>query len=275
MTLSWLECLIYGLISGFAEIVPVSSQAHQALYLKLLGREDASILRCCGYLGAFLAVLICCMPTLERLRKERRIAAQPRKRRRRQPDVATLLESKVLGMATVTMLVLFLGYGLMDDFSGNLWLLAIFTAANGIALYVPQYLPGANKTAQSMSGLDALVIGLAAGCGMIPGVSRIGASVSTALVRGTDRRYAMELGLLLSLPALLALILLTALAAIPAMAAFSGGLLLRGITVTAASFGSSYFAVFLMRFLAVRVGFGAIAYYCWGFSLFTLILYLI
>ncbi len=275
MTLSWLECLIYGLISGFAEFVPVSSLAHQALYLKLLGKENDPVLRCCGYLGAFIATLICCMPTLERMRKERRIAALPKKRRRRQPDRATLLESRVLKMAAVTMVVLFLGYSLVDGLHQNLWLLAILAAVNGIVLYVPEYLPGANKTAQSLSGLDAMLIGLAAGCGMIPGISRLGASTSAALVRGTERRYALELSLLLSLPALAVLMVLTALSAIPAMTALSGGLVLRGLLVSATSFGAAYLAIFLMRFLAVRVGFGAVSYYCWGFALFTLILYLI
>lgn len=275
MALNWLECLIYGILSGFSEFFPVSSLAHQAVYLKLLGKENDPVLQCCAHIGALAAVLIFCLPILNRLHKERRIAALPKKRRRRQPDLAALMESRVLRMAAVSMLVLFIGYGLVADLYQRLWILAIFLGVNGIVLYVPQYLPGANKTAQSLSALDAMLIGIAGGCGMIPGISRIGAAVSTGLIRGVDRRYALELALLISVPALLALVLLTGLAAMGGGASFSGGTLLRCITVTASAFGAAYFAIFLMRFLSVRVGFGGFAYYSWGLALFTLILYLI
>ncbi len=275
MALSWLECLIYGIISGFAEFFPVSSLAHQAVYLKLLGKENDPLLQCSAYVGALVALMIVCVPIFTRLQKEQRIASMPRKRRRRQPDFATLMEMRVLRTAAVPMLVLFLAYGLVAELHQRLWILAVFAAVNGIAVYVPQYLPGANKTAQSLSSIDSMLIGLGAGCGMIPGISRVGAAVSTALIRGADRRYAMELGLLISVPALLVLILLTALSGIWAGIALSGGMLLRCLLVMVSSFLASYLAIFLMRFMAVRVGFGGFAFYCWGFALFAFILYLI
>lgn len=275
MALSWLECLIYGIVSGFAEFLPVSSLAHQAIFLKLLGKANDPLLQCCAYVGALAAVLIICLPTLRRLRRERRIASVPKKRRRRQPDGATLAQARVLRMAVLSMLILLLGYGLVSRLHQRLWILALFTALNGVALYVPQYLPGANKTAQSLSALDAMLIGLSAGCGFIPGVSRVGAAVSVGLVRGTDRRYSLELALLLSIPALAVLSVLTGLAAIPGAAALSGGLVLRCLTVMLSSFGAAYIGIFLARFLAVRAGFGGLAYYCWGLALFTLIIYLI
>lgn len=275
MELSWLECLFYGLISGFTEFLPVSAVAHQTVFLKLLGRENDPWLQLAAYVGAFGALLIFCVPIFGRLRKERRIASLPKKRRRRQPDFATLMESRVFRMTTVTMLVLFLASGLVARLHQRLWLLAILMAVNGILLYVPQYLPGANKTAQSLSGLDAMLIGLAAGCGMIPGISRVGAAVSVAQIRGADRRYAAELALLISLPALAVWTVLGLIAALPTAAAVSSGLALRCLTVAAASFGAGYLGVFILRFLSVKAGIGGFAYYCWGAALFTLILYLI
>ncbi len=275
MALSWLECLFYGIISGFAEFLPVSSLGHQALYLKLLGRQNDPILQCCAYLGALIALLFFAGPILSRHRKERRIAALPKKRRRRQPDFPILMEARALRMASISMLVLFLVYVLVSGLDQRLWLLAIVVAINGVVLYVPQYLPGANKTAQSLSALDAMLIGLSGGCGVIPGISRVGAATSVAMIRGADRRYAIELALLMSLPALAVLAVLSFLAALSGGVAFSGALVLRCLTVLASSFVSAYLGIFLMRFLAVRVGFGGFAYYCWGFALFTLILYLI
>ena len=40
MELNWLECLIYGLLSGLTEFLPVSSLAHQTVILKVFGLEN-------------------------------------------------------------------------------------------------------------------------------------------------------------------------------------------------------------------------------------------
>ncbi len=273
--LNWLESLFYGIISGFSEFIPISSLAHQAVFLKLLGKENTPLLQCSAHIGALVALLVFCLPTLTRLQNEQRIASTPKKRRRRQADFGALMELRVLRVSAISMLVLFIIYGLVHDLYERLWLLALFAAVNGIALYVPQYLPGANKSAQSLSAMDAMLIGLSAGFGIVPGISRLGATVSIASVRGAERRYALELGLLLSVPALLALILLTLLSSFFAGVGFGNGMLLNCLLSSIGAFGAAYLAIFLMRFMAVRVGFGAFAFYCWGFALFTLILYLI
>ena len=37
MTLNWLQSLVYGLVAGLADILPISSRAHKILLLKLFG----------------------------------------------------------------------------------------------------------------------------------------------------------------------------------------------------------------------------------------------
>ena len=37
MEIGWLESLLYGLLSGFTEFVPVSAQAHGAILRRLFG----------------------------------------------------------------------------------------------------------------------------------------------------------------------------------------------------------------------------------------------
>jgi undecaprenyl-diphosphatase len=274
MELNWLEYLIYGLISGFGEFFPVSSLAHQTIFLKLLGINDHPWLRFSAHVGALLAVLIVFTPTLLRLRRERRIAAIPKKRRRRQPDFATLMESRVFRMTSISMMVLYFGYPLVAGVEQRLWILAALLGINGVVLYIPQYLPRSNKTAQSLSSLDTMLIGLAAGSGMIPGISRVGAAISIGQIRGADRHYAADLALMLSIPALLLMSLLQLFGAF-AVPALGAVLILPCLLVTITSFAASYLAIYLMRFLAVRVGYEVFAYYSWGVALFTLILYLI
>ena len=43
--MSWLESLIYGLVSGFSEFLPISSRAHQDLMLLLFGVEGHDPIR--------------------------------------------------------------------------------------------------------------------------------------------------------------------------------------------------------------------------------------
>ena len=42
MNLGWLESLLYGFVSGLADILPVSSRAHQILLLKCFGANRTS-----------------------------------------------------------------------------------------------------------------------------------------------------------------------------------------------------------------------------------------
>ena len=275
MELNWFEHLLYGLISGFSELLPISSVAHQAVFTTLAGGTDYPWLQLSCHIGILLALVMVFVPTLSRMRRERRIARTPKKRRRRQPDFATVMEIKVLRTVTISMLVCFAAYGYVYDLYERLWLLAIFLGINGVLLYLPQYLPGANKRAESLSKLDGCVIGVSAGFGIIPGFSRLGMATCAAQVRGTDRQYAVEIALMSSMPALLVLCVLDLLAGSAAAVTVSGLMIFGCLTAGLAAFVAAYFAIALVRFLAVKTGFSGFAYYCWGLAMFTLIIYLI
>lgn len=272
MEMSLLECLLYGLISGASEFLPISAVAHRTLYLSLIGAGDDAALRLAAHVGSLAGVIVFLLPVLRRMMRERQIALAPKKRRRRMPDFETMMEIRLWRTASIAMLLLFPALLLVGNLYERLWVLAALTAVNGLILYVPQFRPGANKMAQSLSGLDGMLIGLAAGLGVVPGISRVGAAMAAASLRGTDRGYRAELAQLLSIPALVILIGLDgfSLAGSGAVAGF-----LPCFLVALGAFGAGWCASFFMRFLSVKVGYGGFAYYCWGAALFTLIIYLI
>lgn len=275
MELSWLESLVYGLISGLAEFLPISAEAHRALYLKLIGAGEEPALRLAVHVGALLALLVSCAPLLSRLRRERRIAAIPKKRRKRQPDLKTMLDLRLLRTALIPLVLTFLVYPVVSNLHERLWLLAICLGLNGILLYAPQFLVGSNKDSQSLSSLDAALIGFGNGIGGIPGISRMGGALFAGLTRGAERRYALDVSFLLCIPAMIVLLLFDGWWLIAGTgSAVSAMLILQCVTAAAAAFGSAYFAVFIMRFLSVKAGFSGFAYYSWGVALFALILYL-
>jgi undecaprenyl-diphosphatase len=83
-------------------------------------------------------------------------------------------------------------------------------AAVGLALLVTAGLIGvADRVGDRSRGeselrwADALVVGVAQGLGVIPGISRAGATVAAALMRNTRAEVAVEFSMLISIPAVL------------------------------------------------------------------------
>ena len=84
MGLNWLQSLIYGLISGFTEFLPISSDGHRIIFLELIGAADSASLRLSSRIGALLALIFLCAPMIAKLNRERKIASITEKRRKRQ-----------------------------------------------------------------------------------------------------------------------------------------------------------------------------------------------
>lgn len=276
MELNWFESLAYGLISGFSEFLPVSSEAHGILFTRLLGVEDAgSGLRLGVHLGALLALLLVYRPQISRLSRERRIASTPARRRKRQPDLLSIMDLGLLKTAAIPLLLGFLAYPWVGDQGTRLWILGLALIVNGIILYVPQFMPGANKDTRTMSRLDALIIGLGGAVAVFPGLSRIGTTVSVSQMRGVERQYGLQCAMLLCIPALAVVLMIdVAELIISGFAGLSLGMMFCVATASAASALSAYFSIILMRFLSVKAGYSGFAYYSWGMALFTFILYL-
>jgi len=274
MELSWFESFVYGIISGFSEFLPISSEAHRAIYLRLIGAGDFGLLRFMMHIGVLLALIVNCAPTLAKLNRERKIAAITKKRRKRAPDKRSITDIRFLRISAITLAAMFILQPSVHNLHERLWILAGFLILNGIFLYLPQFLPGANKDSRSLSSLDAMIVGIFGGLGVIPGFSRVGLTTSVSLMRGADKRYALDTAFLLSIPAIGILLVIDLFAVFTATAGLTFLTFLCCLTAGITAFSSAIFGVYIMRFLAVGIGFSGFAYYSWGLSLFSFILYL-
>ena len=275
MEWNWLQSLLFGFLSGFAEFLPVSADAHQYLFAYFTGAGNELLcFRLLCHLGVLAALLLSCRTQMKRLARERRIAAVRPKRRKRQPDRNALMDMRVLRTAVFPLLLAFVLFSKALYVLRNAWLLALFLAVNGMIVYLPQFVRSGNKDSQSMSALDSLLIGLGGALAVIPGISRIGALISTGQLRGGDGRYTADMSLLLCIPALVVLIGFDICGIYLLHSAFSFGLFLHYLLAATAAFAGAYFGIILMRFLAVKVGFSGFAYYCWGAALLVFVLYL-
>lgn len=275
MNWNWLQSLVFGVISGFSEFLPVSADAHQLLFSYATGSGDELYgFRFMCHIGAAAALVFSCRPQIGRLLRERRLSAVPKRRRKRQPDRTALLDLRIMRVLLIPLLLSFVLYSPALGLGDQPWLIALLLILNGIVLFLPQFFRSGDKNAQSMSAMDSVLIGLGGALAVLPGVSRMGTLISVGRLRGCDSRYAVDLALLASLPAMLVLI------AFDLYFIFfgSGVLALKWFIVyvlsAAASFISAYFGILLMRFLAVKVGFSGFSYFCWGLGLLVFILYL-
>lgn len=275
MALGWLESLLFGLISGITELLPVSSEAHQALLHHFFGTESSSVLSLFVHLGTLAALWLCSRKHITKMRRERKLASVPRRRRKREPDLRYILDWRLVQTATVPAVVSLLLYRSAFSLTEKLYWVAIICLLNGAVLFMPTLLPYGNKDSRSMSALDGWIIGLSGALGILPGISRIGMLTSSAVGRGADRHNALNWAMLLLLPVFTALLLVDGFGILSAgLGSLTLPIILKCVLAGLASFGGSCCGISILRFLSVNAGFSAFSYYSWGLGLFTFILYL-
>ena len=112
----------------------------------------------------------------------------------------------------------------------------------------------------------ALLVGLAQAVGIVPAISRSGATIATGLYAGLERGAAFEFSFLLAIPAIVGAFALQA-RKLDA-AAFPPGPLAVGMAV---AFGSGLAALLLLRKAVVGRRLHWFAYYCWAAGLATIL----
>lgn len=269
--MNWLESILYGLVSGFAEFLPISSVAHQTLLKLLFGTGvNTGLQDFLTHLAILAVLLYSCRPILSGFDAQSRVVS-----RGRRVSAGGSPDMRLVRTASVPLLLSFLVYNMVLSFANGTLLLCVFFILNGIILFLPGRMLSGNKDARAMSGWDGLLIGLAASLGIVPGISRVGAALSTAAARGADKQHAMNWVLVLSIPALVVFVALDVFAIIAGGAGISttSSVLNCILSMLGAGCGG-YFGIMLMRFLSVKTGFTGFAYYCWGAAMFSFVLYL-
>ncbi len=246
MTLA--EAALLGAVQGIAEWLPISSEGVVAAIQTLaLGAElsDAVAFSLWLHLGTALAALIA-------LRKDAADMARNILRNPTRPTAATAflavatLISAPLGLAALAGL---------DGFSeriGGLAMIpvgALMMLTGAIIARGRHRAAGGERTREDVGVMDAVLTGIAQGLAALPGLSRSGLTVSALLWRGVDRRDALALSFLLSVPASVGAGLYAALDSGMAMSA-------PALLALAASAAVGFAAVRALMNLAERINFG-------------------
>lgn len=274
MNLGWLESLLYGLVSGLADILPVSSRAHQILLLKCFGAGHTSGLQeLLIHLAIFGGLYYSCQKHILRMTRAKRLSRVPKRRRKRPLDTRSLMDLSLLKTMLVPVIIGLILYQYSSALQGSLVWIVVFLFLNGIILYAPQFLPSGNRDSRTMSRVEGLLMGLGGAASVLPGVSATGAATSVASVCGVDRNYGLNMALMMNMGITVGMAVYDVIAiAGNGIGDFSFLILLRYILTAGAAFGGTMLGVKIMRFLAGNSGYSILGVYCWGLALFTFIL---
>lgn len=269
-------CLLYGLISGLTEFLPVSSLAHQALFLQVSGFDTRlPLLDLCVHLGMLVSVYYANRSVLSKLKREKRLRNSRRYQINRGSTTA-YYDMRLIKSATVPMLIVLLLYLVTNSSEFNPVPLSVFLVLNGAIMIIPEYMRHGNKDSRSMTALDGVFMGIISALSCLPGISRIGLGLSYTTMRGADRQHAINWAMLLSVPAILMFILFDFInMSMIGLGTISFVYVVGSLFAAITAFIGTYLGIMAIRFLSDRAGFSGFAYYSWGAALFTFGLYLI
>ncbi|GAB4462365.1 MAG: undecaprenyl-diphosphate phosphatase [Anaerolineae bacterium] len=195
------QAFILGIVQGATEYIPVSSSAHLVLVPWLLGWPDPSFeFEVLVQLGTLAGVFVFFWQDIVAI--VRAVLAGLMQRRPFATFEARL--GWLVVVATIPAVVL--GLLLKDYFEAAYSApavaggLLIFTA---VLLVIAERFGSRARNLESMGWLDAVIIGFWQVAAMLPGISRSGATISGAVLKGFNRTAAARFSFLMSIPALL------------------------------------------------------------------------
>lgn len=180
-----------------------------------------------------------------------------------------MISSIIVGTIPTALIGIILGSRIESTFQSVLPIAAAFIVC-GLMLYSAK--TGKEKT-ENISCLAAVIIGVAQGVAIIPGISRSGATITVALLLGIKREKAFKLSFLLSIPAILGALGLTIYTEFGELTA-SGLGLAEVLAGTFVAMLVGYFALKLLWKVLLERKFHLFALYCWllGAALIALVL---
>lgn len=277
MELNWLQSILFGLVSGAADIIPVSGQAHRLLLLKFFGvNQLPNLLALLLHLSVAAALYLSSQGQFVRMNRTRALARIPKKKRKRPLDTRSMMDWSLIKTMLVPTVIGLLLNSRVRGWSVNMFLIAGMLFVNGLILYIPQFLPTSNRDSRTLTRLEGVLMGLGAGASVLPGISTVGIMVSIASVCGIERLYGLNMTFIVKLFFLIGLMVYDVLAIITdGLGGLTVMLLAQYLFTGLLSFGASMFSIRLLRRLAPEHGFHTFGVYCWGLALFTFILNLV
>jgi undecaprenyl-diphosphatase len=194
MSLDFFKAFVLGLVEGLTEFLPVSSTGHLLLIEHFFGFDDDAFGKTFVVLiqlGAILAILSIYFGRLWRIAVD--MFSDPAARRFVIGVLIAFLPAAIIGAAA---------HGFIKGVLFNVWVVCSTLIVGGVILLWVDYLNLSTRyhDATRFSRPMYLIIGLAQCLAMIPGVSRSGTTIVSAMLLGADKRAAADFSFFLAIP---------------------------------------------------------------------------
>lgn len=272
----WIKNILYGLVSGLTEFLPVSARGHQSLLHYMSGDGTVSpLLDLLVHIGILVSVFVASRENLGRLYREQNVASV-RGKKVRHLDTKSYYDLRLLKSAIIPLIIGMLLFRFTANRHGNLLSVMTFFILNAIILLIVEHIRRGNRDARTMSGFDGLMIGLAAAVSAFPGLSGTGMVLSYSVAKGADTQNAANWAILLVIPVMIFTILADVFLIFTiGIGAVSVAMFVGSLLAGIAAFCSGYVGISVLRLIAANSGVFQFSYYSFGVALLTFVLYLL
>ncbi len=262
------QAIILGIVQGFSEFLPISSSAHLVLVPAMLGWKipvdqifpfDVLV-----QLGTLVAVILYFWKDLWAMLKAF-IAGIIKKKPFEDAD-SRLAWWIILATIPAGVIGLLLDDVVEKAFNAPM-VPIIFLLLTAVLMWLAETFSKQERSTDEMKWLDALLIGLGQALAIFPGISRSGATISTAMVRHFDRKDAGRFSFLMSIPIMLAAGILGVkdLLEVENLMSFLPSMLIGFVVAGVVGYLS---IAWLLKFIRER-SLKLFSYYCVGFSILS------
>ncbi len=191
-----IEAIILGLIQGFTEFLPVSSSGHLELAKTILGDtsipEESLTFTVVLHFATALSTIVIFRKEITEIFKGLFQFKWNEEMQFSLKIIASMIPAVIIGLLFEKELEAFFG--------GKTLLVGAMLLITALLLLLADR---AKNTTKKVSFLNAIIIGASQAIAMLPGISRSGATISTAVLLGVDKTRAAKFSFLMVVPLIL------------------------------------------------------------------------
>lgn len=191
--MSWLEAVVLGLVQGLTEFLPVSSSGHLTIVKELFGIETSNL----SFEVIVHAATVC--STIVAFRKEIWNLLCGFFNLKMNPQKQYIFKIAV-SMVPVFIVGVFFKDQVEAIFGSGLLVVGCMLLVTALLLSLSEYLSKRGQgEGHPVSYKDAIIIGVAQACAVLPGLSRSGTTISTGLLLGVKKEDVAQFSFLMVL----------------------------------------------------------------------------
>ena len=246
-----LEAVLLGIIQGIAEWLPISSTGHLRLAEHFLGLTVPILFDIILHIGTLIVILFF-------FRKDVKNILTALAHLDFKSENGRLIPLIIVGSIPTALIGLAFSDQIESTFRSPVPI-AIALVICGTLLFMSRF---AREKTDSITYIKALILGIAQGLAIIPGLSRSGTTIGVALMLGLEREKAFRFSFLLSIPAIVGALGLMTYKEHETLiqAGIGGSEILIGVTFAMIA---GYFALRLLQKAIESKKFYLFALYCW------------